>query len=293
MSAPQTNPFGETSAVKSPESAIDLLHSPVLQGAQHLTHAFSTRTGGVSTIYGPSTGRSDLNLGYTPQDDAENVRENRRRFLAALHADAIKRFALLQQQHSAIVHVIDDSTALADDFTAPGMLQGDGVMTNRPGTLLAIGTADCMPVLLFDPVRRVVAAFHAGWRGTVARIVEQGVGTLQQQFGSNPEDLLAAIGPGIGPASYAVSAELRRVFEAQFHYAEKLFTQVQVQSTPSKQLYLDLPQANRQQLLDAGLRAEHIDVLEHDTAADTERFFSHRAEHGFTGRMLSVIGLTA
>lgn len=274
-----------------------MLRSPVFHSAECLTHAFSTRTGGVSTVYRPSlsAGQGDLNLGFTPQDDAEAVRENRRRFLSALSANGIDRFALLRQQHSAIIHVLNDPSALADDFTAPGVLQGDGVMTNRPGTLLAIGTADCMPVLVFDPVRRVVAAFHAGWRGTVARIVELGVGTMRQQFGSNPEDLLAAIGPGIGPASYAVSEELRHVFQSQFAYAEKLFTAVPEQSSPTagSQLYLDLPRANRQQLLDAGLRVENIDVLGQDTAANTAQFFSHRAERGFTGRMLSVIGLTA
>lgn len=298
----------------APAPAVDILRSRIFAQADGLTHGFSTRGGGVSTVYRPwlPDGLGDLNLGFTVQDDAEHVRENRRRFFTALGVPAMERFALLRQEHTSLVHVLERDAALPTDFTAPGKLRGDAVMTDRPGTLLAIGTADCLPVLLFDPVRRVVAAFHAGWRGTLGRIVERGVGTMRRRYGSAPEDILAAIGPGIGPVSYAVSEELRQNFESQFRYAPRLFTEVydsdplREKSPPQfpterapghsptgPQLHLNLPQANRQQLLDAGVLAEHVAVLDEDTAAQTGRFFSHRAENGFTGRMLSVIGLTA
>ena len=290
-----------------------LLHSPVLQGAPAVTHAFSTRAGGVSRVYKPDLpdGQGDLNLGFTAHDDAANVRENRQRFLAALHTRA-NRFALLQQRHTPIVRVLDDAETLPSDFTAPAQIRGDACMTDRPGVLLCIGTADCVPVLLFDPRRRAVAAFHAGWRGTLARIVERGVGTMRRHFGSDPAHILAAIGPSIGPASYAVSEDLRHDFESQFAYAPALFREV-YDSDPVRekypllfltarapghspigpQLHLDLWEANRRQLLDAGVAAQNIHVAAEDTAADTGRFFSHRAENGFTGRMLSVIGLEA
>ena len=145
----------------------------------------------------------------------------------------------------------------------------------------------------------------------LARIVERGVGSMRLLYGSRPEDLLAAIGPGIGPQSYAVGEEVRHDFESQFAYAPELFTEV-YESDPVRekypllfltarapghspigpQLHLNLWEANRRQLLDAGLEAKHIHVVEEDTAADTGRFFSYRAEDGFTGRMMSVIGLT-
>ena len=276
-------------AAESP-TAIQILHSARLSGQANLVHGFSTRTGGVSRIYRTDTS-GDLNLGFTPQDDADHVRENRRRFLRALHAPSMRRFALLRQEHTAVVHAVDDAECPAADFTAPGTLVGDGLMTDRAGVLLAIGTADCVPVLLFDPVRQVVAAFHAGWRVTAARIVERGIAGMGLRYGSQPSDLLAAVGPAIGPASYVVAEELRTRFATQFEYAADLFAQRQ--GTGGSQLHLDLWQANRRQLLAAGVPADHIDVLAADTAADTERFFSHRAEHGRTGRMLSVIGLTA
>ncbi len=273
----------------------NILRSRAFANAEQLAHGFSTRCGGVSRVYRPelSVGDGDLNLGYTEQDDAEHVRENRRRFLEALDAPELDRFALMRQVHSDTVHIVDSDTTSADEFTRPGTLQGDGLMTDRPGVLLAIGTADCMPILLFDPVRRVVAAFHAGWRGTLARIVEHGVGTMRQRYGSHPEDLHAAIGPGIGPASYAVSIDLQEMFAAQFGYVEELFHTAHVHEKAVPQLHLNLWQANRRQLLDAGIGAENIDLLAADTAANTDRFFSHRAENGRTGRMLSVIGLTA
>ena len=107
--------------------------------------------------------------------------------------------------------------------TADGraVLRGDGMMTNVPGVFLGIQTADCVPVLVADVRRRAVAAFHAGWRGTLARIVERGIGTMRLRYGSRPQDLLAAVGPSIGPCCYAVGEEVRHEFESQFAYAPR------------------------------------------------------------------------
>lgn len=289
------------------------LHAPALQAAKNLVHGFSTRAGGVSRCYRPwlPAGLGDLNLGFTAHDDPANVQANRARLLKALKATRFQRFALLSQRHTPIIrilHSLDDATA---DFAQPGQMRGDAVITNVPGILLTIQTADCIPVLLFDPKQRAIAAFHAGWRGTLARIVERGIGTMQREYGSRPRDILAAIGPGIGPASYSVGEDLQHDFRSQFAYADDLFTDV-YDSDPIRekypllfltarapghspigpQLHLDLPAANRRQLLAAGLKPAHITTLAEDTAADTGRYFSHRAEAGFTGRMMSVIGLT-
>ncbi len=293
--------------------SLEVLRGSRLTTAAGLIHGFSTRNGGVTRVYRPGMpgGLGDLNLGYTTPDTAANVRENRSRFLHALRADAFHRFALLRQLHTPIVRILNNPAQADDDFTAPGTLRGDAVLTDLPGVLLVVGAADCLPVLLFDPVRRVIGAFHAGWRGTLARIVERGVGTMRLRYGSRPADIQALLGPGIGPESYAVSEDLRHDFESQFQYAPQLFHDV-YDSDPVRekypllfltarapghspigpQLHLDLWQANRLQLLDAGLSASNIEVLGLDTAADTGRFFSHRAEDGFTGRMLGVIGLS-
>lgn len=247
-----------------------------------------------------------LNLGLTSHDTKDNVERNRKAFLAALRATDANGdpWPLLQvkQIHSSIVHRV---SAPAKD-----PLAGDGLITKAPGLLLAIKTADCVPVLVVDIKRRVVAAFHAGWRGTVARIVEKGVGEMRHQFGSLPRDLRAAIGPCIRRCCYRVGHEVRAEFESQFSYADDLFEEVfdsnaihvrypllfLNQRAPGHgdlgpEIHLDLVEANRRQLEDAGLREEHISVIDGCTACDTTRFFSHRAEFGKTGRMMAVVGI--
>lgn len=304
----------EAKAAALPTEQPSPIFIPALTACESLTHGFSTRAGGVSRCYRPSLPESigDLNLGFTKHDDAENVRENRRRFLRAVASETFGRYVLLQQRHTPIIRIIQSAAEATEDFLQPATMRGDAAITDVPGVLLTVQTADCVPVLLFDPKRRVVAAFHAGWRGTLARIVERGVGTMRRQYGTDPADVLAAIGPSIGPESYNVGEEVRHEFDSQFAYADALFRDV-YDSDPIRekypllfltarapghspigpQLHLDLWEANRRQLLDAGVAAANITVTAQDTAADTGRFFSHRAEDGFTGRMMSVIGLRA
>jgi YfiH family protein len=163
-------------------------------------------------------------------------------------------------------------------------------------------------VLVVDRKRRAVAGFHAGWRGTVKRIVEQGLDRMRSEFGSRPEDLLAAIGPGIGACCYEVGTEVKDEFVAQFPYAADLFLKAgsaeldtemapypdQPQRPPyqGSGLHLDLIDANRHQLLAAGVDPDAITVVQQCTSCNTDRFFSHRAERAMTGRMLSVIGIS-
>lgn len=272
-----------------------------------LMHGFSTRTGGKTTVYRPTQRAGELNLGFTASDDAANVLANRQRFFSAIAGEPLFPAVTLKQIHSSLVRRID-----AGDACERAAQKADGMMTDEPGVLLAIQTADCIPVLVADRKKRVVAGFHAGWRGTLKRIVESGVGRMRLEFGSRPKDLIAAIGPGIGPCCYAVGEEVRGEFESQFRYAEELFHEV-YDSDPVKEkypllfmtarapghsnlgpgLHLDLVEANRRQLLDAGLSPDTISVVGECTNCRTDRYFSYRAEQGFTGRMFSVIGIKA
>ncbi len=283
-------------------SSLDVLRARIFADLPWLVHGFSTRQGGVSKCYGGKT----LNLGLTPADEKKAVLHNRELFAQALRvidaSGAPWPLIQVKQIHSSIVQRADG--------TAAGPLTGDGLITNTPGLLLAVKTADCTPVLVVDARRRVVGAFHAGWRGTAARVVEKGVGEMRRQFGSDPSDLRAAVGPCIRKCCYVVGPEVEAEFESQFSYARELFHEVFNSNSlhvrypllflnqrapghgdPASEMHLDLVEANRRQLEDAGLAADHIEIIEGCTACDTTRFFSHRAEFGKTGRMMAAIGI--
>ena len=262
-----------------------------------LLHGFSTRTGGVSAVYG----RDSLNLGWTREDDPASVTENRRRFVGAVAGEMTGKagFALVnvRQIHSAITRVIrEEDGSLGGRLQTPEgkpILEGDGLMTNLPGVMLGVGTADCVPVLVADVKKRAVAAFHAGWRGTVARIVEQGIARMVHEYGSQPKDLVAAIGPSIGACCYTVGEEVRTAFSSRFDYADELFLSDR-KANPS--IHVDLWKANQRQLLAAGVEQSKITVIGECTGCsrneqDRRRYFSHRAEHGVAGRMLNVVGV--
>jgi polyphenol oxidase len=267
-------------------------------------HAFSTRHGGLSTVYRREEGTAgEMNLGLTESDETANVIENRRLLLAAAGAEG-RTLVTLKQIHSNLTRRV--TRADADH-----RMRADGLMTDDPEVVLGIQTADCVPVLIRDRRTHAVAAFHAGWRGTLKRIVEGGIGKMRLEFGSRPEELEAAIGPAIGACCYAVGEEVRSEFLSQFSYAVELFSEV-YDSDPVKEkypllfmtarapghsnlgpnLHLDLIEANRRQLLDAGVKAGSIATAYRCTNCEPETFFSYRAEHGFCGRMMALIGVS-
>ena len=289
---------------KTGKHKLQLLHSEKLRQLPWLVHAFSTRHGGVSRLYGGNA----LNLGFTKQDSRTAVERNRGLFLKELGAaNGRKNWPLisLRQIHSDLIHRFDRIEGVPEQ-----MFVGDGIVTDTPGLVIAIQTADCLPVILVDPKRRAVGVFHAGWRGTVKRIVEKGVGEMRKEFGSNPRNLLAAIGPGVRGCCYEVGDEVRRTFERQFAYAESLFREVK-ESDPVREkypllfltarapghselpvkLFLDLVEANRRQLLDAGVAAKNIDTTALCTGCHTDMLFSYRKEKGVTGRMMAAVGI--
>jgi polyphenol oxidase len=308
-----------------PAKTFEVLRVPGWSGPEWdwLLHGFSTRMGGRTKVYRPeSKGRNgDLNLGFTASDQPEIVMANRRLFLRALQGRGPElELVTLAQFHSSLIRDISSEGPAPVrpaklSKSRPGSdgaaaLKGDGWMTDVPGILLGIQTADCLPVLVADRRNRAVAAFHAGWRGTLGRIVEKGVGRMRLQFGSKPEDMVAAIGPGIGQCCYTVGEEIEQQFESQFAYAAELFREVSDSdairrkypmlfltarapghSNLGPQIHLDLAEANRRQLLAAGLPPEAIHLTRECTGCQTARYFSHRAEDGFTGRMMNVIGI--
>lgn len=279
-----------------PSAPTEILRAESFVGLDWLIHGFSTRC----------ANGQDFTLGRKGEaDNGEAVEPNRTLFLESLGATrANKTWPLitLKQVHSDVIQHVDRPP--------DGQLVGDGLLTKTPGLVVAVGTADCLPVLIADPMGKAVGALHAGWRGTLARIVEKGVGEMRRRFGSHPANLRAAIGPGIHACCYEVGSELRDKFEAQFPYAKELFQEI-FDSDPIRErypllfmtarapghsdlgpkLHLDLMEANRRQLLQAGLRAENIWASELCTACRTDLLFSHRAEQGNAGRMLAAIGI--
>lgn len=285
--------------------------------APWLLHGFSTRSGASSRIRlnGRSGGAAGparsglnlgLNLGFTQGADHSTVLKNRDLFLRTLLRDrAGFQLVTLRQVHSSLIWRVG-----SEALSGGSELTGDGLITSEPGLLLGILTADCLPILVADLRNAAVGAFHAGWRGTLARIVEKGVGRMRMEFGSRPEDMVAAIGPGIGPCCYSVGEEVRQQFESQFENAEEMFREV-YDTDPIRQkypmlfltarapghsdlgpaLHLDLPAANRRQLMAAGLRPEAIHLTGECTFCSPRRFFSYRREQALSGRMMSVIGI--
>ncbi len=270
-----------------------------------LWSGFSTRIGGVSRAYCGEDAHGDLNLGFTAEDDRASVLANRRLLAEAVTGNAATPIVPLKQFHANLV--VDATCA---DAARPTPRRADGQITAEPGLLLAVQTADCIPVLVADRRQRIVAAFHAGWRGTVKRIVETGVGRMRLLYNSRPRDLTAAIGPGAAACCYSVGEEVLSEFTSQFAYAPELFHEV-FDSDPIKKkypmlfltqrapghspigpsLHVDLVEANRRQLLDAGLAPRAIQIVPGCTQCHTDLFFSHRASQGRAGRMMAVIGI--
>ena len=286
-------------------NGVHWLSAPAWERENWLWHGFSTRKGGLSRAYTSAQAPGELNLGFTGTDDRQTVARNRQLLAEAITGDLSTPLVSLRQIHSNILLL-----AHAEDAERELPREADGLVTDQPGILLGIQTADCIPVLVADRKRKVVAAFHAGWRGTVQRIVELGIGSMRSEFGCQTGDLVAAIGPGVGPCCYAVGEEVRSSFESQFAYARELFRQVDSQDAAQAEyptssviqeasshsllgpsLHLNLVEANRRQLLDAGLKPEAVQATGGCTSCQTELFFSHRASKGHAGRMMSVIGI--
>ncbi|HYL13310.1 MAG TPA: peptidoglycan editing factor PgeF [Terriglobales bacterium] len=284
------------------ERKLNLLRASSLARIPWLVHGFSTREGGFSKGYGGNA----LNLGFTKGDSRADVERNRAAFqreIGAVHDDGrLWPLITLRQVHSDLIHRIDS--------VPEHPVVGDGLVTDIPGVLIAVQTADCLPVALVDTKRRAVGVFHAGWRGTMKRVVEKGVGEMRRWFGSRPQDIRASIGPGIHKCCYEVGEEVRAKFQSQFAYARELFHETK-ESDPirdkypllflsawppghselPRKLFLDLVEANRRQLLEAGVGPSSIGSSDLCTSCQSDLLFSYRAEKGVTGRLMGAVGI--
>jgi polyphenol oxidase len=289
---------------------LQILEAPQLAQLSWLVHGFSTRPGGLSELQtsrdGCKIAENVLNLGFTDGDTRERVLKNRQNFFAALKAGDARVIAL-RQIHSDIVHV-GGAANVPPPAETP---KGDALITNEPGLLLVVQTADCVPLLLADKKRHAIAAIHSGWRGTLQRIAQKTLGRMQMEFGTRPQDVVAALGPAIGQCCFEVGPEVLAGFAAKFpearewfkgpfdalargdndpHWLPWLSMRPPGHELPEPRAHLDLIAANRTILSAAGVPPRNIFSSGFCTACRTDLFFSYRRER-VTGRMIAAIGI--
>jgi polyphenol oxidase len=289
---------------------LQILEASPLAKLDWLVHGFSTRPGGASELEALRDGRESvenvLNLGFSDWDERERVLANRKKFFHTIGADKM-RVVTMRQIHSDVVHRVDS----ADSAVIDQPRKGDALITRERGVLLVVQTADCIPILLADTKRWAVAAIHAGWRGTVRRIAAKALGRMQMEFGTRPEDVIAALGPGIGQSCYEVGPDVAKEFHAQFPASREWFDgpfdslvsdgndpnwlpwltmRPPGHQPPPPTAHLDLIAANRAILTDAGIPAAKVFSSGFCTGCRLDLFFSYRRERT-TGRQTAVIGI--
>ncbi|MFN7210856.1 MAG: peptidoglycan editing factor PgeF [Aggregatilineales bacterium] len=238
-----------------------------------LQHGIFTRLGGSS-----QAPFAALNVGSTVGDKPEHVRANLKQIYETLSVDS-RRACTVWQVHSATCIVVEQP------HPEQGWLaQADGMVTDRRGMPLIMRFADCVPLLLYDPMRRAIGIAHAGWRGTVAGVARNLLRTMQAAYGTQPADVQAAIGPSISAARYQVGEEVVQAVSEAFGGLDGL-----IQRAPDGSAYFDLWEANRRALEREGVR--HIEISGICTATRVDEFYSHRAENGKTGRFAAVFML--
>lgn len=235
---------------------------PALDKVNEIRHAFTTRQNGLG----------NRNKGARHTDDWNAVAE-----AFGIHT---YRLVTVNQVHGEKIEKVDDL-----NFRSVRTIHADAMITDVPGLALGVETADCVPVLLYDPVKHAIAAVHAGWRSTVKKIVQKAVNRMSEEFGSEPSRMIAAIGPAIGPECYEVDEPVIGPVREAFSFWKDVTTQ-----RGSDRWSLDLVKANTMELLQIGLAMKNIHVAGMCTACRKDLFYSYRAE-GRTGRMLSVIML--
>ena len=245
-------------------------------------NGFSTRLGGVSDMP-----KDALSLAGFNDDKAENILENRRRFLKLFPGDWA--LAGCWQVHGADVRIVENAAEAKPAENERGdTIYCDAIVSDAEGVLAGIKTADCVPLLIGDPKTSAFAAVHAGWRGTLAGIGVVAVNRLVAEYKAQPEDLRVAIGAAAGPCCYEVGSDVIDAFTSKFPDGSQLFT-----PTREGHAFVDLLKSNRDQLVDAGVRLDRIHTAPLCTMCRTDLFFSYRREksvQGKVGRLMAVVG---
>ncbi len=252
----------------------------LLAHEENLVHGFSTRIGGVSKEH-----LASMNLSFTRGDDRENVLENHRRFAKALEYDETK-LVFSDQVHLTRFHKVTGKDSGKGIIRESDIKEIDGLVTNEPGIPIITFYADCVPLFFYDPVKKVIAMAHSGWRGTVERIGAKMTAYMEEEYGSRAQDILCAVGPSICQKCYEVSEEVALQFLDVFgtSYGNELLYEKQ-----NGKYQLNLHKACEITLLDAGVQREHIDVTDLCTCCNPDLFFSHRASHGKRGNLAGVM----
>lgn len=262
--------------------AVGFLTFPAFERFSFVRHAFSTRLGGVSREEFTS-----MNLSFGRGDSDEHVLENYRRLCGAVGVEFEGLVASAQDHHTYIRRVGEEQRGIG--ITRPRDMDSvDGLITNQPGVTLVTYYADCVPLFFLDPAHKAIGLAHAGWKGTVGRIGEQMVRRMAEEFGSEPRELLAAVGPSIGPCCYEVDAPVAQQFAA----LEGLPTEAFLTEKGAGKSMLNLWEANRQILLKAGVAEENISVTDLCTRCNHDLLISHRATGGKRGGMAAMMCLT-
>ena len=214
-------------------------------------------------------------------EEAQSIIINRNALEKQLVSTTPLHFIVANQTHSDHIKIIDKPLTRGWKSSSDAIEDCDALITNVPNVVLTIFTADCVPILLYDPVQQVVAAVHAGWKGSKAQIVKKTVQKMIQTFDSNASDIKAGIAPSIGGCCYEVGEEVAKHF----------FAVPQAYKQSGEKYMLNLPTVNKQQLLDVGIQIDNIEMSHICTACEVEHYFSYRKEHGCSGRFMSMIAL--
>ena len=264
------------------EDEIVYITFPGLEKTGCVKHLFSTRIGGVSRGM-----FSSMNLSYTRGDEKEAVDENYRRIAACLESD-VSCFVCSDQTHTDNIRIVGPEDMGKGTIYPKDYHDVDGLITDQRGIVLGTFFADCVPLFFVDPVKKAIGMTHSGWRGTVQKIGKKTVRMMQEQYGSNPADMYTAIGPSICQSCYEVSGDvIDRVKEA---FPESLWSDLFYPTIPGK-YQLNLWEANRQIMLEAGILAEHIEVTDICTCCNPDFLFSHRASQGKRGNLGAFLAL--
>ena len=258
-------------------NGVRYLQFPALLEQEVCRHLFSTRIGGIS-----KGDLGSMNLSYTRGDEKENVDENFRR-IADILGCGMEDFVLTHQTHTTNVRVITEADRGKGIVKERDYEDVDGLVTNVPGIVLSTFYADCVPLYFVDPVKKAIGLSHSGWKGTVNKMGKVTVQKMTEEYGSNPDDIIAAIGPSICVDCYEVSMDVADAFMDAFANAENL-SKIVLPKNEEKAM-LDLWQANYAVLLEAGLKREHISMPDICTACNKEVLFSHRASNGKRGNL--------